>query len=252
MRRIIYILIFTVTCSAILGFHLIDGDFNHPLPKNTRTITQYRILIKDGQEIGDELIRSIRHYDKKGRLVERYYFLPNDTVSRYTFEYDKEGKLIKEFDHNQILKGKIARTGIYRYSKKSDKPEIMISKWASGGNWKDSLKYDDFGNLIEEMHFDAKGVKLSYFVYEYNDPNDLSKKYEYRIDFGQSRLIREYKYDYTYDNAGKRKTMKKYFNKNGWLLIETHEYNESEELTHSYKNANSSISYSFRYSYEYY
>lgn len=252
MKRITHILILGFVCWTLLGFRLIDRDFNHPLPKNIKTITQFRILIKNGKTVGKEFVRSIRHYDVDGRLIDRYYFLPNDTVSRFTFEYDKEGRLIKEFDHNQILKGKIARTGIYKYSKNSQNPETMISKWASSGNWKDSLKYDNNGNLIEEINFDDKGVRLSNFVYEYNDSNDLIKEYEYRTDYGQTRLIREYKYEYNYDSNSRRLSIKKYFRKGEWLLLETHEYNDKEVLAKSYKDANSSISYSFRYNYEYY
>ncbi len=77
-------------------------------------------------------------------------------------------------------------------------------------------RYDELGNVLEEIEYDAKGVEKKHIIYEYNDDGEKVKE-TYLNQNGSKDKIIEFKYEdglktekITYEGNGKIKSKKKY------------------------------------------
>ena len=119
---------------------------------------------------GDTLTVKTIHYDTSGRVVERmhvFFFMEPD---RHLYDYDKDGKLIRE---QYFYDGKLSSTSFHEYDEQN---RMKITKeYDKDGNITDIYRYsyDSFGNKIECVIESWKqGQKQEWFVqstaeYEY-------------------------------------------------------------------------------------
>jgi len=81
-------------------------------------------------------------------------------------------------------------------------------------------RYDDFGNMVEEIEYDKKGVEKKHILSEYDDEGNKTKE-TFLMTNGIKEKIIEYKYDdglkterIVYSGNGKIKSKKKYVYEN--------------------------------------
>lgn len=136
-------------------------------------------------------------YDEKGNLIRtnEYYF---DDMEFYTeYEYDDEGKVVKE----KVVAGDMSGTLEYTYDENGN--QILEISRTPVGDGSIESSYDRNGNLIKRVIKNEKGDVESTEEYEYDD-NDNKVKYVLTTDvytdtteyiYEGSNLVREVNYD---------------------------------------------------------
>ena len=204
-------------------------------------------LVQEIEYLGDGSVNEVQklEYDKKGNLYSYYNdnWLTGKTTK--TFFYDKKGNLIKkEGIQEKNIIGTKCKLIIYTYDEKGNELERKdCDKVIS----KSDFKYDNNGNIIEEVFFgyDKETERVSEkitrrYVIEYDKNNNWIKRINYKNEFTPN-TIEERKIEYyttlesifgVKDNNDIEKFLsnKQKYNLNGIEIInpEGYSYNEKK------------------------
>ena len=133
--------------------------------------------------------------DDKGRMIEETWIKKDKSFgSKYTYEYDKLGKLIKMCQYT-TSETQVDNCTSYKYDKLGQIMEMEIYS-NNALSRRSVITYDDKGNEKEIKYYDGKGVFLEERAYEYkfDKYGNWIERIEYINQFPKSFLEREITY----------------------------------------------------------
>ena len=111
----------------------------------------------------DYSVQTIDYYDNSYSKIKSDWYRENGKLSSRTiFKYDKKGNIIEE--NIYTADGKLYEKTQNVFNKEGYKIEKITSDKSDQRN--DYLKYDDFGNIIEE-YSNKKGILVNKYIYKY-------------------------------------------------------------------------------------
>lgn len=159
--------------------------------------------------------KSTFKYDKNGNKIAVNYcrFDSDDKLLdniKWIFNYDKDWFLTEENGYNPdgSLDCKIS----YLNDEKGNLTEQVNSNYKSGSlKDKQTYKYNDHGNKIEQNDFTSDGSLETKFTYKYDDKGFMTEEIFSSYKIGSSDLNTKYRYD-KYDKTGNWIKREKYIN----------------------------------------
>lgn len=121
-------------------------------------------------------------YDEKGSLVEVTSYESNGTLSRnsYKNKYDEKGNRIEVISYKSD--GSVSQKESYKYDERGkliEHDELKLD-----GSWVSKLliKYDDKGNKIEEKYINADAAIINYkYTFKYDEIGNITEQVIYDI-----------------------------------------------------------------------
>ena len=134
--------------------------------------------------------------DIKGRMIEEIWIKKDKSFgSKYTYEYDKLGKLSKMCQYTNS-ENQVDNCTTYNYDKLGRISEMEIFGSNNAPTRRTVITYDDKGNEKEIKYYDGKGTFLEERNYEYkfDDKGNWVERIEYINQFPKGFLEREITY----------------------------------------------------------
>ena len=134
--------------------------------------------------------------DIKGRMIEEIWIKKDKSFgSKYTYEYDKLGKLSKMCQYTNS-ENQVDNCTTYKYDKLGRISEMEIFGSNNAPTRRTVITYDDKGNEKEIKYYDGKGTFLEERNYEYkfDDKGNWVERIEYINQFPKGFLEREITY----------------------------------------------------------
>lgn len=193
-----------------------SGNITNTLIRNNKSEIQNKTIHKYDKK--DKILTKL-NYNQKGVLVEKIKYLYNQKgeliqslsvsqkgrlQSKTEYIYDDYGNKIEENYYDSLFKlkdkfiykfynNKLITSSFYDYDGK------LISK--------NKYKYDKFDNVIEEIEFNAQGLKSSKTSFVYDENKNITKQVNAWIGYGR------YIEAFTYLNQDKEKNWTKIIGK---------------------------------------
>jgi len=262
------------------------------------TLTEHKIYVTGDMDITGSL-NSFERFDLRGNILEELKYSSEDSIHFfYNYKYSSKGNILEKTKFDSI--DSMETKSVFKYDNldRNIIEEIdfgtdskIISHKLNHYNQKGQLtqsdefnniegiikatkrlfKYDDRGNLIEEIYYPSDGVPYTRILYAYNKfdnlstktnyikPNIVYKKTTYQYDENGHLLQEEsneqgdrFRETYTYDKAGKEIECVD-LNPDGYSESWTFQYDEKgNKITENYYNSNKEMLATYKYSYEYY
>jgi hypothetical protein len=189
-----------------------SGNITNSLILNNKREIKNKTIYKYDKK--DKIIRKLKYnskgvivekikynYNQKGELIQTLSVSQKGSIqSKTEYIYDDYGNKVEEsyYDSSFKLKDKF----IYKYE---NNKLIASSFYDYDGklNSKNKYKYDKFDNVIEEIEFNAQGLKSSKTSFFYDENKNIIKQVNNWI--GYSRYIERF----TYLNQDKEKNWTK-------------------------------------------
>ena len=134
--------------------------------------------------------------DDKGRMLEEIWIKKDKSFgSKYTYEYDKLGKLSRMCQYT-ISESQVDNCTSYKYDKNGRIAEIEIYSGNNALSRRSVITYDDKGNEKEIKYYDGKGIFLEErsYTYKFDNNGNWVERIESINQFPKSFLEREITY----------------------------------------------------------
>jgi hypothetical protein len=164
-------------------------------------------------------------YNAANQLVESNAYSLDGKEHRVAeiSEYDANGNLVS-ITYKSVLANSIWRKDTFVYDDNNHKVEYNIFSYNDDGSVERSVeRFNEYGDLIEELDYNADGTLDSRKVYEYDDRGSLvdEKRYD-----GEGNVEKHYVYHLEYDAQGNRISSEKrrIIDANSWAVEELLRY----------------------------
>lgn len=134
--------------------------------------------------------------DDKGRMIEEVWIKKDKSFgSKYTYEYDKMGKLAKMCQYT-ASETQVDNCTSYKYDKNGRISEIEIYNSNNSLSRRSVITYDEKGNEKEIKYYDGKGTFLEErsYTYKFDNNGNWIERIESINQFPKSFLEREITY----------------------------------------------------------
>ena len=134
--------------------------------------------------------------DDKGRMLEEIWIKKDKSFgSKYTYEYDKLGKLSRMCQYT-ISENQVDNCTSYKYDNNGRIAEIEIYSGNNALSRRSVITYDDKGNEKEIKYYDGKGIFLEErsYTYKFDNNGNWVECIESINQFPKSFLEREITY----------------------------------------------------------
>lgn len=134
--------------------------------------------------------------DDKGRMIEEVWIKKDKSFgSKYTYEYDKMGKVAKMCQYTASEK-QVDNCTSYKYDKNGRISEIEIYNSNNSLSRRSVITYDEKGNEKEIKYYDGKGTFLEErsYTYKFDNNGNWIERIESINQFPKSLLEREITY----------------------------------------------------------
>jgi len=164
------------------GFPNGEKEFNHFFDKEGKLISteEFDYPMGPGNPI---VMRQEIKYNSESKKTATYIKAPDGSIAIDTLFYGNNGDLIKK---QRLVNNQIVRTWDYSNKKKEesldqkfDNKGRLVKSTKSDGTFT-TYKYDRFGNLTQELRFQA-GKEYEKYLFEYDKENLLTKMQVYLL-----------------------------------------------------------------------
>jgi antitoxin component YwqK of YwqJK toxin-antitoxin module len=123
-----------------------------------------------------EMNKWVYAHDSHGNKTEEKYFDAGSLKTRFTYEYDERGNVIKSVSYKED--GSVEYSGMYKYDDKNRRTEIVIDGPTGLGDRRRVYRYNEKGHLSEEILYASnKSVEdRKVYVYEFDQKGNWVKR----------------------------------------------------------------------------
>lgn len=154
-------------------------------------------LIEYKNHLGNTFNRvTIFLYDENGNLIEETLNDPDgNLINKWTKEYDEKGKLIKSVYY--YSSGKIDNKKVYKYDTNNNLTEEIITDSNNNVLGEEYHKYDENGRKIEvKMNLPSYGGMKVKSFYKYDDKGNLIEQIDNTsMGFEKKKITTKFEYD---------------------------------------------------------
>ncbi len=194
-----------------------DIDETESVPVEEALETSKETVFLMASQYENDKVRNRYEYDAQGNLIKEEFFYPNEGYIEY--QYNSAGLVEKAVQYSKNL-NKESKHTCYEYDSlgnmiSSDeyvKDAISVSKkyfyegtnlvreesYKNGENtFTATYKYDEKGNMIEQIHINTRGVENSVRLFNYDEDSRLICEFELACNFEGERVAKHVqKYEY--------------------------------------------------------
>ena len=134
-------------------------------------------------------------YDRNLNITQLVYYENGDESSRYEYEYDSRGNLVKKIHLTNEWYGTIENSQEYKYEYDSEGNIVQETTYENGYKTY-YVKYSTIDQLVRTVTYNGDNLELRRTEYKYDENGNLIQK----ITYDDAREVSNI--EYSYDNNG--------------------------------------------------